>query len=128
MSNTKDCVKQIKATFSRIREIEKAIFLEREEQTKEHYGINGMPKSQRLKDPPAQRTLKRLGPIQGVYLNDGTWVLYRPYDQQGYTTTYTIQCGKTVKMQTNWTQKGRYFLYELLRDQGILPNIERYTA
>ena len=74
MSNTKDSVKQIKATFSRIREIEKAIYLEREEQTKEHYGINGMPRSQRLKDPTAQRALKRLEPIQGVYLNDGTWI------------------------------------------------------
>ena len=74
MSTTKDSVKQIKATFSRIREIEKAIFLEREEQAKEHYGINGMPRSQRLKDPTGQRAIKRMEPILGVYLNDGTYV------------------------------------------------------
>ena len=70
----KDNVKQIKATFSRIREIEKAIYLEREEQAKEHYGINGLPRSQRLKDPTGQRAIKRMEPILGVYLNDGTYV------------------------------------------------------
>ena len=39
------------------------------------------------------------------FFQSGTWLLYRPYDQQGYTNTYTIQCGKAAKMHTNWTQK-----------------------
>ena len=59
------------------------------------------------------------------FFQSGTWLLYRPYDQQGYTNTYTIQCGKAVKMHTNWTQKGRHFLYETLKAEGILPDREK---
>ena len=57
MTNTREAVKKIKNYFSRIREIEKAIFEARLEQEREKYGSDGMPRSTRLSDPTAQRAL-----------------------------------------------------------------------
>ena len=72
------------------------------------------------------RMLKDLG-IQ--FKSHEQWVLYAKYQSKGYThsTTFVIKTnhGDVIKMQTEWTQKGRLFLYELLKAQGILPLIER---
>ncbi|AQR95521.1 phage antirepressor KilAC domain-containing protein [Clostridium saccharoperbutylacetonicum] len=58
------------------------------------------------------------------------WILYRKYDSEGYTSTKPLVIKhKTkpteVKNQTQWTQKGKEFIYNLLKEQGILPLIER---
>ena len=55
-----------------------------------------------------------------------TWVLYAEYANLGYTQsrTYTIDEDKAV-MHTSWTQKGRLFLYEFLKERGILPMCEQ---
>ena len=55
-----------------------------------------------------------------------TWLLYQEYAEQGYTQsrTYALDAEKSV-MHTYWTQKGRLFLYDLLKSEGILPMIER---
>lgn len=54
-----------------------------------------------------------------------TWLLYQEYAEQGYTQsrTYALECEKSV-MHTYWTQKGRLFLYDRLKKEGILPKIE----
>lgn len=58
------------------------------------------------------------------------WLLYQKYHDKGYTfsETFTIEdvpgISKVV-MQTKWTQKGRVFLYNLLKSNGYLPTIER---
>lgn len=58
------------------------------------------------------------------------WVLYRQYLDKGYVNsepvTITHNDGKqTIKYNTKWTQKGRFFLYEFLKEKGILPLIEK---
>lgn len=55
-----------------------------------------------------------------------SWILYQKYAEKGYTTskTYALDDGRTA-MNTCWTQKGRLFIYDLLKSNGILPTIER---
>lgn len=55
-----------------------------------------------------------------------TWLLYQQYAECGYaqSRTYAIDDNRSV-MHTYWTQKGRLFLYDLLKSEGILPVIEQ---
>ncbi|MDT2208399.1 phage antirepressor KilAC domain-containing protein, partial [Paenibacillus larvae] len=63
----------------------------------------------------------------GVQFKQGDiWLLYAKYQDKGYTqtTTHVIDAEKS-KVNTKWTQKGRLFIYDLLKKEGILPVIER---
>lgn len=55
-----------------------------------------------------------------------TWILYQHYAERGYTQsrTYAVNDNRSV-MHTYWTQKGRLFLYDLLKNEGIYPLIEQ---
>ncbi len=55
-----------------------------------------------------------------------SWVLYAEFANLGYTQsiTYSINDDKAV-MHTCWTQKGRIFLYNFLKEHGILPMCEQ---
>ena len=59
-----------------------------------------------------------------------TWLLYQKYADKGYTQSKTniVDGGKKTVMHTYWTQKGRLFIYELMKSKGYLPVIERETA
>ena len=67
----------------------------------------------------------------GVQFRQGKiWLLYQKYACHGYTTTkthtYSWKDGSVhSKVHTYWTQKGRLFIYELLKAQGLLPLIEQ---
>lgn len=57
------------------------------------------------------------------------WVLYAKYQACGYVRSVTYEYrhrdGRLdVKMCTEWTQKGRLFLYETLKKEGYLPLME----
>ncbi|MGC4604815.1 phage antirepressor [Enterococcus faecium] len=59
-----------------------------------------------------------------------TWLLYQEHADKGYTQsrTFAIDNEKSA-LHTYWTQKGRLFLYDLLKsEKGILPVIERGEA
>lgn len=61
---------------------------------------------------------------------DGQWLLYQKYAGQGYTATKThVFTGSSgierSKIHTYWTQKRRLFIYDLLKKDGILPEIEK---
>lgn len=64
------------------------------------------------------------------YKQSDQWLLYQRHQAKGYTHSETIVIedssgfSKTV-MNTKWTQKGRLFLYELLKENEVLPLIER---
>ncbi len=65
------------------------------------------------------------------YKQSDIWLLYADYRDRGYTQTktHTYMNASTglpgTKCWTYWTQKGRLFIYELLKAQGILPVCER---
>lgn len=67
----------------------------------------------------------------GIQRKVGTaWVLYGKYIANGYvqskTFTYTRSDGtQGARSYTEWTQRGRLFLYEMLKNKGILPMIEQ---
>lgn len=61
---------------------------------------------------------------------NGQWILYKAYMGKKYTTTklhtYTDKHGKDhAKPLTAWTQKGRRLIYDILRENDVLPLIER---
>lgn len=68
---------------------------------------------------------------KGVQFKQGDiWLLYQRYAQKGYTSTkthtYPGMNGEThTKVHTYWTQKGRLFIYELMKSDGIKPLIEQ---
>ncbi len=69
---------------------------------------------------------KLLHKLKVQYKQSDIWLLYAKYQDCGYTQTktHTIDDDRT-KIHTYWTQKGRLFIYELLKNEGILPMIER---
>lgn len=58
------------------------------------------------------------------------WLLVQKYSDKGYVKSKTQEYFDTngnihTAMTTYWTQKGRLFIYDLLKQQNILPVIEQ---
>ncbi|MFX4303658.1 phage antirepressor KilAC domain-containing protein [Alicyclobacillus tolerans] len=77
---------------------------------------------------------KRLNAIlheDGVQFKvNGQWVLYSKYQHMGYTHSHTVQYTRSngdrgVQLQTEWTQKGRLFIHDLLTKRGIVACMDR---
>jgi len=73
---------------------------------------------------------KKLHELKVQFKQGHQWFLYSRYHNCGYTHSETIEYEhkdgtKDVTMTTKWTQKGRLFLYQILKKNNIIPTIEK---
>lgn len=78
----------------------------------------------------SQAMNKLLHDLKVQYKQSGQWLLYAKHQAKGYTSSEPHEYKKTdgttdFNLHTKWTQKGRIFLYELLKQHNILPMIEQ---
>ena len=95
-------------------------------QNKELVTITQIAKDYGMSGQAMNKLLHELG-VQ--YKQSGQWLLYSEHHGKGYTHSETFSFEKKdgtkgVVMNTKWTQKGRLFLYDLLKENGHLPTIE----
>lgn len=78
------------------------------------YGMSAVSFNKLLKDLKIQ------------YRSGDCWVLYQKYVNNGYTKSSTFSLdNQSSVIHTYWTQKGRLFLYDVLKKNGTLPAVEK---
>lgn len=82
------------------------------------YGMSGTAMNKLLHDFGVQ------------YKRGSQWFLYEKYQDCGYVSGNPVPIilkdgSPDIIMQTKWTQKGRKFIYDLLKNHGIVPAVER---
>ncbi len=87
-------------------------------QIAQDYGMSAVKLNQILADMRIQHKMR------------GQWILYGQFLQGGYVHSRAVDIVRSngqhdVKYNTEWTTKGRLFLYESLKAKGILPLIEQ---
>lgn len=80
------------------------------------------------------RRLNRILHEEGIqHYVHGQWILYRQHMGKGYTKSRTIQITHAdgrpdSKLHTEWTQRGRLLIHEILTARGILAVMDRAAA
>lgn len=87
-------------------------------QIAQDYGKSGMAMNKLLESLGIQRKVH------------GQWVIAAKYAPQGYIHSKPVQIVRNdgrqdTKYNTEWTTKGRIFLYDILKKNGILPCLEQ---
>ena len=82
------------------------------------YGISAVKMNQILHDLKIQ------------YKSHNCWVLRQPYADKGYVNSITYSVDESyTSMRTQWTQKGRLFIYNTLKEKlNLIPVMEREIA
>lgn len=78
----------------------------------------------------AMRLNKELESMRIQHKVRGQWILFAQFLEGGYVHSRAVDILRSdgrhdVKYNTEWTTKGRIFLYESLKAKGILPLIEQ---
>lgn len=78
----------------------------------------------------AQELNKILNEEKIQYCQRGQWLLYARYQDKGYTKSNTVTYkhgdgSVGSKLNTRWTQKGRLFINDILRKNGIVALMDR---
>lgn len=73
---------------------------------------------------------KKLNEMHIQHKVNGQWILYSEFMGKGYVHSRTISFYHSdgrpdTRLCTEWTQRGRLFLYDALKEVGVLPLIER---
>lgn len=73
---------------------------------------------------------RKLAEMRVQHKVNGQWILYATHQAKGYVHSRTLNLthrdGRPYTcMMTEWTQRGRLFLYNALKEVGVLPLIER---
>lgn len=76
-----------------------------------------------------QKMNKLLHKLHIQYKVSDQWILYAEYKDKCYVSSETIHFMTNegvpcTTLNTKWTQKGRLFLYDILKKDGILPKME----
>lgn len=102
----------------------KATYFDLIMQNKSLLSVTAIAKDYGMGAPTLNRILHELG-VQ--YKQGKTWFLYHKYQDKGYTQTKTHPISEDESsVHTYWTQRGRIFIYKLLKEEkSILPIIER---
>lgn len=82
------------------------------------YGMSAQAMNNKLREMGIQRKV------------NGQWILRPPYISRGYAHSKPVEIQHSngtieTKMNTQWRQSGRLFIYTELKKKGILPLIER---
>ena len=84
-------------------------------------------------DMTAQELNKILHEEHVQYKVNDQWILYKEHMGMGYTKSSPVPITRSdgrsdFKLHTQWTQKGRLFIHEILTKRGILAVIDRKLA
>ena len=87
-------------------------------QIAQYYGMSAIKMNKELESMRIQHKMR------------GQWILFAQFLKGGYVHSRAVDIVRSdgshdVKYNTEWTTKGRIFLYEALKAKGILPLIEQ---